>query len=61
MSNLQLIEALCACAEHLLELVLSLAGKLEQVSAMDSENRAAVEAARERVKNIIGANETPDF
>ncbi len=61
MSNLQLIEALCSCMESLLELVLRLASALDQIQALDAENRAAVEAARERVRSIIGANETPDF
>ena len=61
MSNLQLIEALCSCMENLLELVLRLASALDQIQGMDAENRAAVEAARERVKSIIGADEVPDF
>lgn len=61
MSNLQLIEALCSCVENLLELVLRLASALDQIQGMDAENRAAVEAARERVKSIIGADEAPDF
>lgn len=61
MSNLQLIEALCSCMENLLELVLRLASALDQIQGMDAENRAAVEAARERVKSIIGADEAPDF
>lgn len=61
MSNLQLIEALCSCMENLLELVLRLASALDQTQALDAENRAAVEAARERVKSIIGAVEAPDF
>lgn len=61
MSNLQLIAALCSCMENLLELVLRLASALDQIQALDAENRAAVEAARERVKSIIGADEVPDF
>ena len=61
MSNLQLIEALCSCMENLLELVLRLASALDQIQGVDAENRAAVEAARERVKSIIGADEAPDF
>lgn len=61
MSDLQLIEALCSCMENLLELVLRLASALDQIQGMDAENRAAVEAARERVKSIIGADEAPDF
>lgn len=61
MSNLQLIEALCSCMENLLELVLRLASALDQIQGMDAENRAAVEAARERVKSVIGAGEAPDF
>jgi len=60
-SNLQLIEALCSCMENLLELVLRLASALDQIQGMDAENRAAVEAAREHVKSIIGAGEAPDF
>ena len=61
MSNLQLIEAFCALAEELLHLVLRLASALDQVQALDAENRAAVEAAREEYRKITGAGELPDF
>lgn len=61
MSNLQLIEAFCTLAEELLRLALRLASALDQIQALDEENRAAVEAAREEYRNLTGAGELPDF
>lgn len=60
MSNLQLIEALCALVEQLVVIVKRLAVKLVQVNALDEADRQAVGEAVERYAATIGANEAPD-
>lgn len=60
MSNLQLIEALCALVEQLVVIVKRLAVKLEQVNALDDANREAVNAALTKYAATIGADEAPD-
>lgn len=59
-SNLQLIEALCNVVEQLVVVVKRLAGKLEQINALDEADREAVADAMELYAVTIGADETPD-
>lgn len=60
MTQLQLIEGLSAACEALLAVVKRLAGKLAQVEALDEADSAAVDAARERYVDTIGADEICD-
>jgi len=60
MSNLQIIEALCNTAEILISVVKRLAGKLEQLDALDAEERRAISEALEGYTKTIGAGELPD-
>ena len=59
MSNLQLIEALCGVIEVFCDLVRKLASKLEQIGALDAEDRRAIDGAFSRYSKTIGANEAP--
>lgn len=60
MSNLQLIEALCGVVEQLVTVVRRLAGKLEQINALDEADRQTVDDALELYTVTIGADEAPD-
>lgn len=61
MSNLQLIEALCEMIEIFCDLVRKLASKLEQIGALDTEEKRAIECAFGRYSKTIGAEEIPDW
>lgn len=60
MTQLQLIEGLSAACEALLDVVKRLAGKLAQLEALDAADREALDAARGRYVDTIGADEAPD-
>lgn len=60
LTQLQLIEALCASIEQLVSVVKRLARKLEQINALDEADRQAVDSAVEQYAAAIGANEMPD-
>ena len=60
LTNLQLSEALCGIVEQLVAVVKRLAGKLDQINALDEADRQAVNGALERYAATIGADEIPD-
>jgi hypothetical protein len=60
MSNLQLIEALCALVEMQSGIIKELAETMEQARCLSEAERAGIEAAREEYTRILGAGEWPD-
>ncbi len=60
MSNLQLIEALCGVIDVFCDLIRKLSAKLEQIDALDDEDRKAIDSAFAKYSDVIGADELPD-
>lgn len=60
MSNLELIEKLCAVVELQSSIIRMLSSELQQLDALSDENRRLVEESRQRYSSILGADEIPD-
>lgn len=60
MSNLELIEKLCAVVELQSTIIRTLSSELQQLDALSDENRKLVEESRQRYTAILGADEFPD-
>lgn len=60
MSNLELIEKLCAVVELQSSIIRMLSSELQQLDALSDENRRLVEESRQRYSAILGADEIPD-
>lgn len=60
MSNLELIEKLCAVVELQSSIIRNLASDLQQLEALSEENRRLVEESRSQYTAILGADEVPD-
>ena len=57
MSNLQLIEELCAISERLIGLVRLLSSELEQARCLTDAEREAVQEVNKSLSAITGAND----
>lgn len=60
MSNLELIEKLCAVVEMQSAIIRKLSSELQQLDALSDENRQLVDESKKRYSEILGADEIPD-
>lgn len=60
MSNLELIEKLCAVVELQSTIIRTLSSELQQMDALSEEDRKMVEESRKQYSAILGADEVPD-
>ena len=59
MTNMQLVESLCALVEALSGIVYSLASELEQIKALDDSERRKVSEAMKQCEDILGTESVP--
>ena len=61
MSNLRMIEMLCALVEQQASVIRYLSVELEQARALSSVEKEMVARTREEYSSILGTDEVPDF
>lgn len=60
MSNLEMIENLCAIVELQSTIIRRLSSELQQMDALSDEDRMMVEKSKKQYSTVLGSEEFPD-
>lgn len=60
MSNLEMIETLCAIVELQSTIIRRLSSELQQLDALSDEDRKMVEKSKQQYAAFLGSEEVPD-